>query len=169
MALFDFLSLSKKISDLGAEIRGRRTDLEKLRRERDLIAAAPLSKADAVQTMHRRIDEQGAAYMKTLSAALHLAASSGNPDRVVNTPILVAAKPDWTPTPLTVEFGLCLAFGDELKAAASRIVESTPWPEGALDHRTRTERLAKLDSQIGSIESDLSALVRSAREAGVSV
>lgn len=169
MAIFDFLSLSKKISDLGAEIRGRRSDLEKLRRERDLIAAAPLSKSDAVQAMHRRIDEVGAAHMKILSTTLRQVALGGSPDRVRDTPILVTAKPDFAPTPLTVEFGVCLAFGDQMKAAASRIVEGMEWPAGAIDHRNKTERLAKLDSQIGSIESELAALVRSARDAGVSV
>lgn len=167
MAMFDFLSLTKKISDLGAEIRGRRSDLETKRRERDLIAAAPLSKSDAVQALHRRIDTDGARYMKTFSASLRAMVLSGNPDR--DTAILTATPPNTTPTPLSMEAGICLAFADQLKAAASRAVEGMAWPEGALDHRNKTERLAKLDSQIGSIESELAALVRSARDAGVSV
>jgi hypothetical protein len=167
MAIFDFLSLSKKISDLGAEIRGRRSDLEKLRRERDLIAAAPLSRADAVKAMHRRIDTEGDRYMKTFSASLRAMALGGNPDRGVV--ILTATPPNTMPTPLSMEAGICLAFADLLKISVSRAVEATPWPEGALDHHTKTERMAKLDSQIGSIENELAALVRSAREAGVSV
>ena len=167
MAMFDFLSLSKKIADLGAEIRGRRADLERFRRARDLIAAAPLSKEDAVKALHRRIDIDGARYMKTFSASLRAMVLSGNPDR--DTAILTATPPDMTPTPLSMEAGICLAFADQLKAAASRAVEAMEWPDGAMDHRNKTERLAKLDSQIGSIEGELSALVRSARDAGVSV
>jgi hypothetical protein len=91
---------------------------------------------------------------------------SGNPDR--DTAILTATPPNMTPTPLSMEAGICLAFADQMKAAASSAISGMVWPEGAMDHRTKTERLAKLDSQIGSIESDLAALVRSAREAGVS-
>lgn len=167
MALFDFLSLSKKIADLGAEIRGRRSDLEKLRRERDLVAAAPLSKEDAVKALHRRIDTEGARYRKIFSASLRAMVLGGNPDR--DTAILTATPPDTTPTPLSMEAGICLAFADQMKDAASRAVEAMEWPEGALDHRTKSERLAKLDSRIGSIESDLTALVRSARDAGITV
>lgn len=167
MALFDFFSLSKKIADLGGEVGGRRTDLEKLRRERDLVAAAPLSKEDAVKALHRRIDTEGARYMKTFSASLRAMVLSGNPDR--DTAILTATPPNTTPTPLSMEAGICAAFSDQLKAAASRAVEGMEWPEGALDHRDKTARLATLDARIGSIEGELTALVRSARDAGITV
>lgn len=166
MSLFDFSGIKKLLGDAGAMIRSKRAELESLKRERDILAAAPLSKEDTVKAMHRRIDAEGARHMATLSATVRQLALGGNPDRI-DTPILAAVKADYMPTPLTMEAGMCLAFGDQMKAAASRIIEAMPWPEHAMDHRDKTERLAKLDAKIAAVESDVRGMIASARGAGL--
>jgi|GEM_PF-4913178 len=167
MSLFDFSGIKKLLGDAGAMIRSKRAELESLKRERDILAAAPLSKEDTVKAMHRRIDAEGARHMATLSAAVRqLVVGGGNPDRI-DMPILATTKPDYAPSPLSMEAGMCLAFGDQMKAAASRIIEAMPWPEHAMDHRDKTERLAKLDAKIAAVESDVRGMVESARGAGL--
>lgn len=166
MSIFDFSGIKKLLGDVGAMIRSKRAELEGLKRERDILAAAPLSKDDTVKAMHSRIDAEGARHMATLSAAVHQLVISGNPDRI-DMPILAMTKPGWAPSPLSMEAGLCLAFADQMKAAASRIVESMQWPEHAIDHREKVDRLAKLDAKIAAVESDVRGMIASARGAGL--
>ena len=166
MSLFDFSGIKKMLGDAGAMIRSKRAELESLKRERDILAAAPLSKEDTVKAMHRRIDVSAELHMATLSAAVRQLVVGGNPDRI-DMPILATTKPDYTPTPLSLEAGMCLAFGDQMKAAASRIVEAMVWPEHAMNHRDKAERLAKLDAKIAVVEGDVRGMVESARGAGL--
>lgn len=166
MSLFDFSGIKKLLGDAGAMIRSKRAELESLKRERDILAAAPISKGDAIKAMHRRIDEEGARHMATLSTAVRQLVVGGNPDRI-DVPILAVTKPGYAPSPLSMESGLCLAFADEMKAAASRIVEGMSWPEHAMDHREKIERLAKLDARIAAVENDVRGMVESARGAGL--
>lgn len=166
MSIFDFSGIKKLLGDAGAMISSKRAELETLKRERDILAAAPLSKSDTVKAMHRRIDAEGARHMAVLSATVRQLAIGGNPDRM-DAPILAAVRPDYMPTPLTLEGGICLAFSDQMKIAASRIVEAMEWPAHAMDHREKSERLAKLDAKIAAVESDVRGMVQSARGAGL--
>lgn len=166
--MFDFSGVKKLLGDAGASVRAKRAELETLRRERDVLAAAPLSKDDAVKALHGRIDEAGSGHLKVLSGALRQMALKGCPTRI-DTAILAVCKPDTMPTMLTMEAAICLVFADQMKAAASRIVEAMEWPEGAMDHRDKTERLAKLDARIASVESDVRGMVQAARAAGISI
>lgn len=166
MSLFDFSGIKKLLGDAGAMIRSKRAELEGLKRERDILAAAPLSKEDTVKAMHRRIDAEAVRHMATLSAAVRQLVVGGNPDRI-DMPILAMTKPGYTPSPLSMEAGMCLAFGDQMKAAANRIIEAMPWPEHAMDNREKVDRLAKLDARIAAVESDVRGMIASARGAGL--
>lgn len=168
MALFDFLSLKKQIADAGEEIRSRRRELEGLRRERDLIAVAPLSREDTIKALHARIDAEGAKHLKIFSGVLRQRVMKGCPTRF-DGPILAAQKPDVSPTPASLEAAISLIFADQFKASLAGVVESMSWPEGSMDHADKQKKLAELDSKIGKIESDLTGLVHSARAAGISV
>jgi len=168
MAIFDFLSLRKQIADAGEEIRSRRRELEGLRRDRDLIAAAPLSREDTIKALHARIDAEGARHLKIFSGALRQLVTKGCPTRI-DGPILGAQKPGWSPTPASLEAAISLMFADQFKASVAGVVESMEWPQGSMDHADKQKKLSELDSKIGKIETDLTGLVRSARAAGISV
>lgn len=168
MAIFDFLSLRKQLSDVGEEIRSRRRELEDLRRERDLIAAAPLSRENTIKALHARIDAEGAKHLKIFSGTLRQLVVKGCPTRI-DGPILAAHKTDVAPSPVSLEAAISLMFADQFKASVARVVEAMDWPEGSMDHADKQKKLAELDSKIGKIESDLTGLVRSARAAGISV
>ncbi len=168
MALLDFLSLRKQISDAGEEIRSRRSSIEILRRERDLIAAAPLSREDTIRELHARIEAEGAKHLKIFTGTLRQLVIKGCPTRI-NGPILAAQKPDVLPTPASLEAAISLMFADQFKVSVASVVESMAWPQGAMPHADKVKKLAELDARIGKIESDLTGLVRSARAAGISV
>lgn len=168
MPFLDFLSLRKQIADAGEEIRIRRSEMETLRRERDLIAAAPLSREDTIKALHARIDQEGAKHLKIFTGALRQLVIKGCPTRI-DSPILAAQRPDVSPTPASLEAAISLMFAGEFKASVARVVESMEWPQGSMDHADKVQKLAELDSKIGKVETDLTALVRSARAAGISV
>lgn len=168
MAIFDFLSLRKQIADAGEEIRSRRREIEGLRRERDLIAAAPLSREDTTRALHARIDVEGAKHLKIFTGNLRQLVIKGCPTRI-DSPILAAQKPGVSPTPASLEAAISLMFAAQFKASVAGVVESMEWPQGSMDHVDKHKKLAELDARIGKIESDLTGLVRSARAAGISV
>lgn len=168
MAIFDFLSLRKQIASAGEEISSHRRALAELRRERGSIAAAPLSREDTIKALHARIDAEGAKHRKIFSGALRQLVAKGCPTRI-DGPILAAQRPDVNPTPASLEAAISLMFADQFKASVAGVVESMEWPAGAMDHIDKVKKLAELDSKIGKIETDLTALVRSARAAGISV
>lgn len=168
MAILDFLSLRKQLADVGGEIRSRRREIETLRRERDLVSAAPLSREDTIKALHARIDAEGAKHLKIFSGALWQRVVKGCPTRIGG-PILAAQKPDVSPTPASLEAAISLMFADQFKVSVGRIVAAMEWPAGAMDHADKQKKLADLDSKIGKIEADLTALVQSARAAGISV
>lgn len=168
MPFLDFLSLNKQVAGIGEEIRSRRSEIETLRRERDLIAAAPLSRSDTIRALHARIDAEGAKHLKIFTGALRQLVIKGCPTRI-DGPILAAQRPDVSPTPASLEAAISLMFADQFKASVAGVVESMEWPEGSIDHADKVQKLAVLDSKIGKVETDLTALVRSARAAGISV
>lgn len=168
MPFLDFLSLNKQVAGIGEEIRSRRGEIETLRRERDLIAAAPLSREDTIKALHARVEAEGAKHLKIFSVALRQLVIKGDPSRI-DSPILAAQRPNVCPTPDSLEAAICLMFAGEFKASVARVVESMEWPQGSMDHSDKQKKLAELDSKIGKVELDLTALVRSARAAGISV
>lgn len=169
MSFLDFTGVKKLLGDAGAIMRSKREELERLRRERDVVAAAPLAKADVIQALHRRIDQEGARHMAIFADSLRPKVISGNPDRVAETPILAASRPDTLQSPIGMEAAVCLVMGEQMKVAAVRIVEGMEWPAHAMDHSAKTERLAKLDSRIAALESEVAAMVRDARAAGLNI
>jgi hypothetical protein len=168
MAIFDFLSLRKQVESAGAEIRTHRRVLEGLRRERDLVAAAPLSRGDTLRALHARIDAEGSRHLKIFTGTLRQLVLKGCPDRI-DGPILACQKPDVPPTPASLEAAISLMFADQFKASVAGVVESMEWPQGSMDHADKQKKLADLDARIGKIETDLTGLVRSARAAGITV
>lgn len=165
--MFDFNPLKKLLSDATTQIDSRKVELEKLRRTREDIAAAPISREDAIRALHARIDTDAAKHMDIVVNALTPLISKGDPIRM-DASILSAAKPGLAASPLSIEAGLCLAMGDVIKAAASRIVEAMEWPPGALDHAVKEKKVSELDRKISDLEAELTQLVHSARAAGVS-
>lgn len=168
MAIFDFSSLNRQVADIGEEVRSRRRELEGYRRERDLIAAAPLSREDTIRALHARIDAEGDRHLKVFTGNLRALVAKGCPERI-DGPILACQKPDVSPTPASLEAAISLIFSAQFKTSVAGVVEAMDWPQGAMDHADKQIKLAALDTKIGKVESDLTGLVRSARAAGINV
>lgn len=165
--MFDFNPLKKMLSDASGQIRARQVELEKLQRQREDVAAAPASREDAIKALHGRIDAEADKHLRIVAGALLPLIVKGDPSRI-DSPILAAVKSGSAPSPLSLEAGLCLAMGEQMKAAASRIIDGMEWPLGAIDHADKEKKVSELDRKISEIESELSELVHSARAAGVS-
>lgn len=168
--MFDFSPLKKLLSDAGEQMRTRQVQLEKLKREREDIAAAPTSREDVIRALHDRIDKAADTHMDIFASAMRPLILKGDTARLdAPLPIVATAKSGSAPTPASIEAGLCLVMGDQMKAAATRIIEAMEWPSGALDDAVKQKKILELDSKISGMEAELTALVNSARAHGVSI
>lgn len=166
--MFDFLTLKKSVAALGSKVHQAQDQLETMRRRREEIAASPTSREDAIQALQDHVDHLAASYRKTLADNLAPLIAKGDPARVVG-PILSATRPGTAATSQTLEAGICLAFGPQLKTAIAETLAGMDWPAGALDAASKTRQLAELDEAIERAERELSELVQAAQAAGVSI
>jgi hypothetical protein len=166
--MFDFNSLKKQVAGIGAKVRESSMELENLRRKREEIVAAPSSKQDAIAAMHSRIDREAETHRKILITSIRPLIIKGSASRI-DAPILAAARHDTAPTALSLESGLCMAFGAELKRSISDTIEAMDWPEYALDESEKTAEITRLDAAIQKTESELTELVTAAHAAGISL
>ena len=166
--MFDFRDLKKTIAAIGGKVRTAQHELETLRRRREEVAAAPTSKASAIRAMQDRVDAQAEAHKRVLFANLDPLILKGDAARV-DAPFLAATRHGTAATAQSIEAGICLAFGDQMKQAIAKAIEAMPWPEQSMDTATKAAELAKLDDGIEQAENELSSLVGEAQSAGISL
>ena len=166
--MFNFTDLKKQVASIGTKVRESSQELENLRRKREEIAAAPSSKTDAVRAMHARIEREADKHRKILTESLVPLVVKGDTSRI-DTPIVAAARPDKAASPLSLEAGLCLAIGDQLKRTIADAIDGMPWPEFSMDESKKTAEITRLDAAIQKTESELSELVSAAHAAGLSI
>ena len=167
MADLDFLGLKQSIDALSGKLKAVRQQAEGLRREREELAAAPPTRADAVAAVHSYIDHEGARFReRILYPAWGLLT---RPDRLgrVNPNILTAMPPDSTASPRSMELALFALLGPTFKDAVAQAIDAMPWPEGALPMAERQAQLAELDERIGKLEAEEAELLTHAAKAGV--
>ena len=161
-----FENLKRLFSEAGGEINQLRRTLDIARQQRDLTASAPMSKADAIAALHGLIDARGAAHGKTFQAALTTAVRSKEPARL-DTRVVALARPDFMPTPSTMEDALCLWLGAQIKETVRLNIEAMPWPPGSMSHAEKIERLGEIDVRIAQLEKEMAVAARDARAAGL--
>ena len=166
-------SIKAALTGLKTDQRKRRTQLEALRRERDLVATAPAARADIKAALRAYVDAGGARYSTLLQRAVApLVAKPSmltDAERVAGVFGLVAATaPQGTPTPRGFDMVLSGLAAELTVAAIDRAVDAMTWPapEG-LPMAQRAAELARLDGLISKLEAEEEAVAAQARDAGL--
>lgn len=167
---FDFAGIRSALAGLKGQLKSLNGKLEALHQERDLLISAPVSREDAVAEFQALVDEAAGRHQKALGEAVFGAALSGRPEKFSFVSYLVAGSKSGTPTAAPVLEGVISLFlGDALKVGVARVLAEMEWPDGAISLAERQTRLAKLDAEIASLESQRDELAAEAARAGLSI
>lgn len=166
-------SIKAALSGLKTDQRKRRTQLEALRRERDLVATAPASRSDVKSAVRSLIGANAARYNTLAGRALQpligKASMLSDPERVSTTfGLLGATAPNGNPMPRGFDMLLCAVAGEAAAAALDKVIDGLEWPgpEG-LPAGQRQAELARLDGLIAKLEAEEETVAAQARDAGL--
>ena len=180
--VLELTGLKSSLATVRKQYSAAQCSLDTLKREREEIAAAHLSKVDLMAAASRWTDAQLEVYRARLAETLLTVAS--NPRHLTDADLALTNHDghwwsyrlfglDGGPHQKDQEHGvtpeaLVLLLGpDAIKAALRREIESLQIPTEGLPMIERRARLAHLDQQIGKADSALSELRRDAAEAGI--
>lgn len=174
--MFDLSSLTaalrrtvKTFEDRLIEIR---SELGKLRAQRDAVVYAPAARSDVKAMLTAWVQNTGAAYSSSLQRSLHefirTPRSLQVPKRIEQLVCLVApdeagASPDLR----NFDQALCALFGDQLTRALVATIDAMEWPEEGLPLADRASRVEKLDEKITALQAEEVALINQAQSAGI--
>lgn len=169
---FDFLKLKQSVSDIKNEVKTSRTQLEKLKQRREEILAAPFTKADVIEVLHSRIDQEATAYPGRLRSGLDKYIN-GDLASLYHHPLamLLPAHANYqgsgAGTPDVLVSRLAFFMQKPFKDGIAAAVEQMDWPAGAISTKDRAAELSKLDKQIANLEEQMATLKKDAAQAGV--
>lgn len=178
LIMFDLSFLKKSVDDLAGRVRGLRSDIENLKRERESVQTAPAARADVKAIAHAWVKDRADTYAKQLARSWTRAINQPekllNDDRMPEMLSLCGAIVFHSPTGVPaggagVDSALCALFGTELMTEAlGKVIDKMPWPgpEG-LPLVQRKKRLSELDAEIAKREDELEKMLRAAAAAGV--
>ncbi len=137
-----------------------RQQITETRRERDALAVAPLTKAEAADRIQAWLDEQAARARLDLTAAdfAHPGRSAGRPFQV---PVRGGDQRGADLGPV-----LAALFREQVKAA---VLDALPADADAIPMADRPGKLAELDARIRDLEGAEEALIVEAEAAGVEI
>jgi len=171
--MFDFNFLRKSVADLAQQTRELRGEIQALKQQREQIASASVHRSDLKACLDQVCQVRAAEYRASMAAHLK---GMGNDCHSLQGHVdhgylrLSAPLPGVAGvTPGMVEGMLCALLGDQLKLALFRVIDELDWPDEGLPMIERADALKKLDSQIDKLIEKEQGLVKSAREAGISI
>ncbi len=168
--MFDFSLIKKSLNSLTSEHSKLQKQLEALRQERDVVAAAPVAPAEFLESMGQYIDQASTEFEGGLANVLrhftheHGRAAAGHHPAMLNTDRVGFING----TAVNREAALYF-FGAAIKDGLARFAASDAYPQGGLTTTERTKQLAALDSKIADIEGKLATLTAEAKAAGVAL
>lgn len=178
---FDFLKLRKSVAEVGDAMASIKSEIQKLKAERDTLENAPLSQAELVHMVGDFIDKQGRLFPKHLAESLarfkfrpagklraQLCANSicfRNPTQSLR---LLNAAPAGVGPDVNETLSVCMffIFGDQLKAGMAKAINEA-WPETTtLTIEERERKIKKLTDDIEALEARRDELKAIANEIG---
>lgn len=160
-------------NDVRKEYVDTRREEETLRRERDMIAAAPRARADVAAAVAAWVDTRGAAHAAGIEGQLRstiLGSTVANrPMRLPEAFTVVGAlATSDTLSAADLDAALCALAGPELKRVLLDLVEKAQWPAAeGLPAAQRAQRIAALDERIAALAAQADEIQRQAEEAGI--
>lgn len=175
MALFDFGLLKKNIQDVAGHVRQIRAQIEALRREREDVAGAASARDDVKRMVKEWVQQQSTEYQAKLRVTMfdalvkpaNLVAHNG-----VHREMTVAGAYQKLGGLASgggaVDGALCTFFGPQLIDGLCKAIDTMEWPaEEGLPLAERAKRLEKIDGDLARLTREETALVQTARDAGV--
>lgn len=167
-------TVEKEIDNLEAE-------RESLKRERDLLIAAPRPRDEVLADLENMIDMHRGEYARRLIRWLSWSPLRAGwidpsfrlrpPPTELNAPSinLVALPPDNESVDAKSISALCLVglLGDAMKPAVRGVVEAMEWPPGAVPAAERQNKVADLDARIKGLSERIAALLKESEEVGI--
>jgi uncharacterized protein (UPF0335 family) len=170
---FDFSSLRQGVASLGGQVRDLRARIERMKRERDDLIAAPAAKSDLKAAALQHLKAQESAYARVVAA--QFATFIRRPERL-NDPAMVAKqlgllgateKPGVAVAgPQSMDVVLAGLFGPMVCQAYLAAIDALDYEEGPTN-AARAVRIAELDGEIQGLQGQLDELTATARGAGI--
>lgn len=177
--MFDFLSLKKTLANFVDELGGLRSQIEKLRRQREDLINAPATREDVKAMVERWAAGKSAEYVKRLRISVQ---------SFINKPVqLLDAQAVEKRMTLFVKSGqqfgagifpgyeledqaICCLLGPALITSLHAAIDAMEnWPEGSIPMSGRAKKISDLDDKIAELSQKESVLVNAAKDAGVHV
>ncbi len=161
------------VQTLRSEVDGLRNKLEKAKREREELAAAPVTQEDVINMLCAYVDRTADEYPRHLADSV--ARFVMNSKRTVegpNQPVPLLSAPAHVgipPSTLSLEKGIFFAFRTQVKDGIKAVIKAAEWPKNARSLAEREAKLPAMDAEIAALCQELDALVSEAAAAGISI
>lgn len=166
-----FLGVKQTIADAGAQLQAAREKEANLRGQQAAVSAAAAAKVDVRAAVDTWVDGMAAGFSEQLRSRINKLTSDPRGLRIarnVNQRMGLIGEPqsrDESPSH-QLDQVLCGLFGQQVKAALAKVLDSVRWDEG-LPMADRAGALARLDIEIKAAVAEENELTAAAREAGV--
>lgn len=172
--MFDFMKLKNEVASIAGKVRDVRAQAEKLKREREDLAAAPATKEDIIRLMMAQVNEAAARYSARLRDAIDHTTTCGQPAHIGTNGkpcsvgiFTVREHQTNPPTVADVQDSLCFFLQGQIKSDLERALKDMSWPAGAQPVEGRAAALEKLDRKIAELDAEETDLRQAAAAAGV--
>lgn len=168
---FDFSFLKKSAGDVVANVRSARKQIEQLKRDREDIANAPLTKDDVKGMLKGHIAAQSKKYQGALGhQVLELARGCNvvNPEGDRHA-ITFANTRDATFGPMLLDRAFCGLFGTALYDSLAAMIDAMAWPAGSRPIQGREDALAEIDKRLKKLIEQEQSFVSAAAEVGLRI
>ena len=173
--MFDFVNIKKSLANYGNTLKKLQLEIEALHREREDVAFAPPTRADAKAAMAAWVSTQAAAYRASITVGVtELALSAAaieDPKRFneVVSRLPLVHKRAYGPVDGPVDLAICALMGDALVNAFDGVLAQMAWPAGALTAVDRKRRLEQIDARLVELLEGERKMIAAAAEAGVHI
>ncbi len=170
MAFFNFDSVKKLLQSAEGRLSDIRNQTLELQKQREAVRYAPATRADVKANLAEWASKsEGSEYSEQLRAAVvrfAKTARSGNNGLQLRGLLTLSSEALSTQQIGQAVFELLRPQVLERQLA---IIDSVPWPEGAMDASQRQQLADDLDARIGKLNAEEAELLTSARAAGLAL
>lgn len=171
MSLFDFTGIKKAISALTTEHGRVSKELEDAQKRRLFLTNGSVQKAEYKEWMLASVDFQASEYSENLRIAIEkfrIAPDVDRPGRII--PFLGTVSGGNAFSDRVMPAPLFAIFGNEIKAAIGKMIDSWDWPDECVPLKAEREKeIAALDKKIASLQQTLTKIRKDAGDAGITI
>ena len=167
--MFDFSSIKKSVEAISAQYRTLRKELDKIESAIPLITGAPTNKKDICQLVEQWADQSGANFSAAVAGLVTNRYQRGEVTPYDGGFFELLKNTSGDVNVAAMDQTMMAIFGPQIKQAILDAINRMPWPDEGLTRADRALRLSKLRDRQTALHAELSALVKSADEAGIEI